>query len=95
MDERSRSFLTVINGASLGSRYPLDPSTENRIGRGLDCQIALNDPRCSRLHASLVGFPSIGDSGQLLSKRVIPTDWSERLAKSRSTCASSRPPIGI
>jgi Nif-specific regulatory protein len=54
MDARSRAFLTMINGANPGARYPLDPAAENRIGRGLDCQITLNDPRCSRVHAIVI-----------------------------------------
>ena len=29
----------------------LDPKLENRIGRGLDCQIVLTDPLSSRVHA--------------------------------------------
>lgn len=51
MDERAGAFLTIISGPSLGVRFGLHTVAENRIGRGLDCQIALNDPRCSRVHA--------------------------------------------
>ncbi|MBP88196.1 MAG: sigma-54-dependent Fis family transcriptional regulator [Planctomycetaceae bacterium] len=38
-------------GSRTGSNYLLDPKAENRIGRGLDCQIVLSDPLSSRVHA--------------------------------------------
>ena len=45
------TFLTLLNGARAGATYVLRQDEENRIGRGLDCQIVLNDPLSSRVHA--------------------------------------------
>ncbi|MCA9206084.1 MAG: sigma 54-interacting transcriptional regulator, partial [Planctomycetales bacterium] len=35
----------------MGGVFPLESSGENRLGRGLDCQITLTDPLSSRIHA--------------------------------------------
>ena len=40
-------------GSRFGERYKLDPNVENQAGRGLDCQVVLDDPLCSRVHAIL------------------------------------------
>ncbi|MBA4017859.1 MAG: sigma-54-dependent Fis family transcriptional regulator [Pirellula sp.] len=45
------SYLTVTLGRDIGQNYVLDPEIENRIGRGTECTIQLNDPLCSRVHA--------------------------------------------
>lgn len=45
------SYLTVTLGRDIGQNYVLDPEKENRIGRGTECTIQLNDPLCSRVHA--------------------------------------------
>lgn len=45
------AYLTMTDGLRAGSNYLLDPQAENRIGRGLDCQIVLTDPLSSRVHA--------------------------------------------
>ncbi len=45
------SYLTVTLGRDIGQNYVLDPDKENRIGRGTECSIQLNDPLCSRVHA--------------------------------------------
>ena len=47
------AYLTSTSGLRSGSNYLLAPKTENRIGRGLDCQIILTDPLSSRVHAVL------------------------------------------
>jgi Nif-specific regulatory protein len=46
-----QAYLTMATGPRVGSNYLLDPQTETRIGRGLDCQIVLTDPLSSRVHA--------------------------------------------
>lgn len=38
-------------GERAGEHFPLDSQRLNQIGRGLDCQIVLTDPLCSRIHA--------------------------------------------
>ena len=48
------AYLTVINGPRAGTHFLLDPTDRNRIGRGMDCDIVLPDPLCSRVHAELV-----------------------------------------
>ena len=49
----SYAYLLMTSGPWLGAKFALDPAVENRIGRGGDCQILLDDPRCSRVHAVL------------------------------------------
>jgi Nif-specific regulatory protein len=41
-------------GARAGTNFLLDPTDESRIGRGMDCDIILTDPLCSRVHAVIV-----------------------------------------
>jgi len=38
-------------GANSGARFELDPAEQNLLGRDWKCQIVLNDPQCSRIHA--------------------------------------------
>lgn len=45
------SYLTMIVGSRAGYSFLLDPTDENRVGRGVDCSVVLNDPLCSRVHA--------------------------------------------
>lgn len=47
------SFLTLLTGARSGSNYLLDAETTNSLGRGMNCDIVLADPLCSRVHAVL------------------------------------------
>jgi two-component system response regulator HydG len=46
-----KAYLSVKRGLRSGANYLLDPSAENCIGRGLDCQIVVTDPLSSRVHA--------------------------------------------
>lgn len=41
----------MVEGPNSGATFPLDPSSENRVGRGLDCHVVLTDVLCSRVHA--------------------------------------------
>ena len=41
-------------GPRKGAQFLLDPTRQNRIGRGLDCDIVLSDPLASRVHVILV-----------------------------------------
>ncbi len=38
-------------GLKSGARFELSPDQPNSLGRGWECQIVLNDPQCSRIHA--------------------------------------------
>ena len=40
-------------GSQAGSHFLLDPTVENRLGRGTDGAVVLTDPLCSRVHAVL------------------------------------------
>jgi two-component system response regulator HydG len=54
MESKSYVYLTMTSGPWVGAQFALDPQAETRVGRGVDCQILLNDPRCSRVHACIV-----------------------------------------
>jgi len=54
MGEVVYTYLTMTVGSRAGSNYLLDPTDANQIGRGMDCDIILTDPLCSRVHAVLV-----------------------------------------
>ena len=45
------TYLTLLNGARVGTSFLLRQDSENQIGRGLDCDIVLSDPLSSRVHA--------------------------------------------
>jgi Nif-specific regulatory protein len=47
------SFLVVTHGIDLDRRYVLDANSNVKIGRGIGCQVAINDPLSSRIHASI------------------------------------------
>lgn len=63
--DRTRRFaLRVVKGVSDFAVYPVDGSA--RIGRGLECDVTLNDPSVSRTHAVVdtVGAePTVRDLG--------------------------------
>lgn len=50
--EPQAATLTVVAGRQNGERYPLSPGRV-RMGRGLENQIVLEDPRVSRHHAEV------------------------------------------
>jgi two-component system, NtrC family, response regulator HydG len=45
------TYLTLLTGAREGACFLMKGEGENRIGRGLDCDVVLNDPLSSRVHA--------------------------------------------
>ncbi len=47
-------YLTMTQGPRSGTSFLLDPTDQNRVGRGTDCDIILIDPLCSRVHAEIV-----------------------------------------
>ena len=51
------SYLTIKTGDRSGTNFMLDPTVENRVGRGADCEVVLVDPICSRVHARLIRKP--------------------------------------
>jgi two-component system response regulator HydG len=44
-------YLHMTAGHRAGTSFPLDAAKQNRIGRGLECDIILTDPLSSRVHA--------------------------------------------
>ena len=53
-------------GSRAGYSFLLDPTDENRIGRGVDCTVVMNDPLCSRVHAIITqqgGVWHVRDAG--------------------------------
>jgi len=47
----TRSYLLMTSGPRIGAEFAVDTEVENRIGRGLECQVVLTDAQCSRIHA--------------------------------------------
>lgn len=47
------SYLKVIRGTDLNAKLPLNRHIETLIGRGVECQVQLSDPLCSRVHAKI------------------------------------------
>ena len=47
------AFLLMNAGLRVGSRYRLMVGEKNTLGRDWDCRVVLNDPQCSRIHASI------------------------------------------
>lgn len=48
------AYLTLMSGEKAGTNFALDPANETLMGRGTNCQVALPDALCSRVHARLV-----------------------------------------
>ena len=46
-------YLTMTAGPRAGASFLLDPTDQNVVGRGTDCDIILVDPLCSRIHADV------------------------------------------
>lgn len=44
------TYLIVTRGKDLDSKYPLGKDRDTSMGRGLECQIQLQDPLASRVH---------------------------------------------
>jgi Nif-specific regulatory protein len=51
------AYLTILTGNRAGTNFPLDTRRKTLIGRGSDCHISLQDPLCSRVHATLSSTP--------------------------------------
>jgi len=47
------SYLKVIRGTDLNAKLPLNRHIVTLIGRGVECQVQLNDPLCSRVHVKI------------------------------------------
>ena len=47
------AYFVVTRGTELNHRFSLDPSIENKLGRGLNCQVVIGDPLSSRVHATI------------------------------------------
>ena len=46
-----QAYLFICEGPRSGAHFPLDADNENLVGRGLECQIVVDDRQCSRIHA--------------------------------------------
>jgi Nif-specific regulatory protein len=53
-DSNVFTYLVMTAGSRAGDKFSLADGHQNRIGRGLDCDIILADPLCSRVHAVVV-----------------------------------------
>lgn len=47
------AYFVVTLGSDLDHRFALDASAENKLGRGLGCQVLVSDPLSSRVHATV------------------------------------------
>jgi serine/threonine protein kinase len=75
-------FLNVVGGPNAGPRRPLTDHAVLVIGRGDDCDLRLNDPSVSRVHARVTlldGRVYLEDAGSRWGTLVngIPTDSRE------------------
>jgi serine/threonine protein kinase len=75
-------FLNVLSGPNPGPRRPLTDHVVLVIGRGEDCDLRLNDPSISRVHARITlldGHIYLEDAGSRWGTLVngIPTDSRE------------------
>lgn len=63
------TYLTMTTGERTGEHFSLSDSSQAvRIGRGMDCEVMLRDPQCSRVHAILQndrGVWRLRDNGSL------------------------------
>jgi two-component system, NtrC family, response regulator HydG len=50
-------YLTMLKGARVGSHFPLNTEGKTLLGRGLECQVVLTDPLCSRVHCEIEQSP--------------------------------------
>lgn len=50
-------YFTMLKGPRAGAHFILQTRGKNLMGRGLECQIVLNDPLCSRVHCELEQTP--------------------------------------
>lgn len=48
-----QAYLFMNQGGRAGNRFSLVNQKINQVGRGLDCEVVLNDAQCSRVHATL------------------------------------------
>ncbi len=48
-----QAYLTTMGESTTGTRYPLITEAETKVGRGLDCDVVVDDPLASRVHAVL------------------------------------------
>lgn len=53
MNNANNAYLKIVEGSQDGAYFHLDPVQENRMGRGFECQIKIQDRKCSRVHARL------------------------------------------
>jgi two-component system response regulator HydG len=51
MESTDLAYLTMVGGSRANSRILLKRHEETRLGRGTDCEVLVDDPRCSRVHA--------------------------------------------
>lgn len=47
------AYLKITLGNQVGACFDLDPEKENCLGRGFECNVKLQDKKCSRIHAKI------------------------------------------
>ncbi len=52
-------YITMVNGSRAGTNFRLKTDSPNRLGRGIDCDVVLSDPMCSRVHAEILWVDSM------------------------------------
>ena len=85
-------FVNILSGPNAGPRRPLTDPAVLVVGRGEDCDLRLNDPSVSRVHARITlldGRVYLEDAGSRWGTLVngIPTE-------SRELCPGDRVEIG-
>lgn len=49
-----QAILSLVRGHAADKQFTLSPAVESRVGRGSECEVALQDPLSSRIHATLL-----------------------------------------
>ena len=85
------AYLEMILGNKAGSVYTLRGEAENQIGCGRECEVAVTDPLCSRVHAIV---RRNGDDWRLwdaMKPQRVVCQWAARRGRlSDGPCSDTR-----
>lgn len=53
------AYLRITLGVQVGASFDLDPQKENCLGRGFECNVKIQDKKCSRVHAKITAADGV------------------------------------